>query len=206
MCRRPCLFFARGECRSGPECRFCHLEHDKRLPHADKRRRAALQEMEPERCKALILPLLWSKAPHRPRPPACFDRVSSSGRPRSDANLTPDRPHKDPPGGPRVGLGSAQDRHRLALDGRETLVEQSILAIVPLVRALDDQRSMCLCLCHRGALVSSALPSSVVALLAVAASATATRPARPATHDDSATALQLRIDLGSALDRQVTHL
>ena len=36
---RPCLFFARGSCQSGAECRYCHLDHSDRPAGLDKSQR-----------------------------------------------------------------------------------------------------------------------------------------------------------------------
>eukprot|EP00913_Durusdinium_trenchii_P011014 g10338.t1 len=41
LCHRPCLFFARGSCQSGAECRYCHLDHSDRPAGLDKSQRQA---------------------------------------------------------------------------------------------------------------------------------------------------------------------
>ena len=38
---KPCLFFARGNCQNGPECRYCHLDHFNPPEKLDKNQRQA---------------------------------------------------------------------------------------------------------------------------------------------------------------------
>jgi len=61
LCRRPCIFFATGECTKGSSCCFCHLPHHK-PPHPDKRGREALKSMTTEQKVSLIAPLFRHKA------------------------------------------------------------------------------------------------------------------------------------------------
>jgi len=42
MCKRICMFFKRGNCQSGFDCKFCHLPHQQRESHLDKRKRELL--------------------------------------------------------------------------------------------------------------------------------------------------------------------
>jgi len=62
ICNRPCLFFAAGECSAGQSCTFCHLDHDRRPSHLDKRGRQQLASMEWKELLAAALPVLQQKA------------------------------------------------------------------------------------------------------------------------------------------------
>ena len=45
LCRRPCIFFANGECRNSESCSFCHLSHAHRSSTLDKKQRQLLKEL-----------------------------------------------------------------------------------------------------------------------------------------------------------------
>lgn len=61
MCTRPCLFFAAGQCQNKDSCEFCHLPHNRRPTHLDKRNRELLKSFSSEETLATILPILSEK-------------------------------------------------------------------------------------------------------------------------------------------------
>lgn len=61
VCSRPCLYYAAGNCANGNACDFCHLLHDKRPAHLDKRNRDILQELPFDAVVALVLPVVREK-------------------------------------------------------------------------------------------------------------------------------------------------
>lgn len=60
FCMRPCPFLAKGGCRDGASCGFCHHPHMEEV-QLDKRRREMLRNLEPMKACALILPALQKK-------------------------------------------------------------------------------------------------------------------------------------------------
>ena len=49
MCRRPCARFVKGECTSGADCNYCHLQHEGAIMSLDKRQRKQIQNMASRR-------------------------------------------------------------------------------------------------------------------------------------------------------------
>eukprot|EP00438_Fugacium_kawagutii_P034708 Skav216622 [mRNA] locus=scaffold3008:190580:191773:- [translate_table: standard] len=45
LCRRPCVYFAKGTCEMGDECDYCHFAGHTRWVHPDKRQRVQLQKL-----------------------------------------------------------------------------------------------------------------------------------------------------------------
>ena len=45
LCRRPCIFFAKNECRNSESCSFCHFSHAHRSSTLDKKQRQLLKEL-----------------------------------------------------------------------------------------------------------------------------------------------------------------
>jgi len=70
LCLRPCLFFAAGECSSGDSCHYCHLSHERRPAHLDKKHREMLRDMPLQTCAWLMLPVLRRKVEDFPASPA----------------------------------------------------------------------------------------------------------------------------------------
>eukprot|EP00928_Gymnodinium_smaydae_P083401 TRINITY_DN6663_c0_g1_i1.p1 TRINITY_DN6663_c0_g1~~TRINITY_DN6663_c0_g1_i1.p1 ORF type:complete len:557 (-),score=95.20 TRINITY_DN6663_c0_g1_i1:490-2160(-) len=64
LCARPCVFAATGQCERGLSCDFCHMPHEKRTVHLDKKGREALKRMTHEERVAVILPVVRSKVIH----------------------------------------------------------------------------------------------------------------------------------------------
>mmetsp|Transcript_71808 Transcript_71808/g.113841 ORF Transcript_71808/g.113841 Transcript_71808/m.113841 type:complete len:293 (+) Transcript_71808:83-961(+) len=62
LCRRPCMYFAAGKCSNGAACDYCHMSHDGRTMHLDKRQREFLSKIPIEKFLALILHYLEAKA------------------------------------------------------------------------------------------------------------------------------------------------
>eukprot|EP00435_Cladocopium_sp_Y103_P033447 s720_g8.t1 len=62
LCRRPCMYFAAGKCSNGAACDYCHMNHDGRTMHLDKRQREFLSKIPNEKFLALILHYLEAKA------------------------------------------------------------------------------------------------------------------------------------------------
>mmetsp|Transcript_28450 Transcript_28450/g.66696 ORF Transcript_28450/g.66696 Transcript_28450/m.66696 type:complete len:275 (+) Transcript_28450:38-862(+) len=46
LCRRPCVYFAVGECSSGSSCLYCHHSHPERSVKLDKAQRRRFQELD----------------------------------------------------------------------------------------------------------------------------------------------------------------
>jgi len=72
MCTRPCLFFAAGQCQNRESCKFCHLPHNRRPTHLDKRNREILKSFSSEEKLATILPILSEKLQKYCNNPAAF--------------------------------------------------------------------------------------------------------------------------------------
>lgn len=64
FCSRPCLYFAAGTCFNGESCHFCHIPHDKRTVHLDKRNRASLHSLDFANRLDLVLPAILERARH----------------------------------------------------------------------------------------------------------------------------------------------
>ena len=62
ICRRPCLFFNAGNCTNGTACEYCHLPHDVRTPHLDKRQRALVGNLSEVELMNLLLINLQARA------------------------------------------------------------------------------------------------------------------------------------------------
>eukprot|EP00928_Gymnodinium_smaydae_P095162 TRINITY_DN8138_c0_g1_i3.p1 TRINITY_DN8138_c0_g1~~TRINITY_DN8138_c0_g1_i3.p1 ORF type:complete len:228 (+),score=37.31 TRINITY_DN8138_c0_g1_i3:44-685(+) len=61
MCARPCIYYASGTCTNGDSCGFCHLPHDVRAAHLDKKGRERLRSMTLEQRAAMLLPVVRQK-------------------------------------------------------------------------------------------------------------------------------------------------
>jgi len=61
LCPRPCLYFMAGMCSNGNDCEFCHMLHERRPAHLDKRHREMLKEIPFADCAAVALPHLRAK-------------------------------------------------------------------------------------------------------------------------------------------------
>eukprot|EP00928_Gymnodinium_smaydae_P083407 TRINITY_DN6663_c0_g3_i1.p1 TRINITY_DN6663_c0_g3~~TRINITY_DN6663_c0_g3_i1.p1 ORF type:complete len:525 (-),score=77.00 TRINITY_DN6663_c0_g3_i1:345-1877(-) len=64
LCARPCAFVASGRCERGFSCDFCHMPHERRAVHLDKKGRDALKRMTHEERVAAILPVVRTKLIH----------------------------------------------------------------------------------------------------------------------------------------------
>ncbi|CAJ1356990.1 unnamed protein product [Effrenium voratum] len=62
ICRRPCMYFVAGACSNGAQCDYCHLPHDQRPTHLDKRQRELLNGFSEPQLIALLLRYLEAKA------------------------------------------------------------------------------------------------------------------------------------------------
>ncbi|CAE8720509.1 unnamed protein product, partial [Polarella glacialis] len=62
LCRRPCIYFAAGSCANGSACGYCHLSHEHRPSHLDRRHRDMLSNLSETECLALLLPVLRCRA------------------------------------------------------------------------------------------------------------------------------------------------
>ncbi|CAE8743588.1 unnamed protein product [Polarella glacialis] len=62
LCRRPCIYFAAGSCANGSACGYCHLSHENRPSHLDRRHRYLLRNLSEAECLALLLPVLRCRA------------------------------------------------------------------------------------------------------------------------------------------------
>jgi hypothetical protein len=62
FCARPCLYFAMGKCANGTSCEFCHLDHDRKDVHLDKRNRLSLGRLSFTERASFILPIIASRA------------------------------------------------------------------------------------------------------------------------------------------------
>jgi len=61
MCVRPCLYFLRGQCTNGGECRFCHYQHPTRAVHLGRQHRQTLEAATNAECFSIALPILERK-------------------------------------------------------------------------------------------------------------------------------------------------
>jgi hypothetical protein len=62
FCLRPCLYFAQGTCSNGVDCGFCHLPHNRRSAHLDKRHRLCLSNLSFFERLKVILPAIEERA------------------------------------------------------------------------------------------------------------------------------------------------
>eukprot|EP00930_Biecheleria_cincta_P081322 TRINITY_DN7016_c0_g2_i3.p1 TRINITY_DN7016_c0_g2~~TRINITY_DN7016_c0_g2_i3.p1 ORF type:complete len:296 (-),score=53.63 TRINITY_DN7016_c0_g2_i3:125-1012(-) len=62
VCRRPCIYFAQGDCQNGSACGFCHFDHEGRASHWDKRNREMLKRMTLADLLPLVLKLARKRA------------------------------------------------------------------------------------------------------------------------------------------------
>eukprot|EP00928_Gymnodinium_smaydae_P077510 TRINITY_DN6088_c0_g1_i1.p1 TRINITY_DN6088_c0_g1~~TRINITY_DN6088_c0_g1_i1.p1 ORF type:complete len:647 (-),score=89.05 TRINITY_DN6088_c0_g1_i1:193-2133(-) len=62
LCARPCIYAASGKCANGATCGFCHLPHDTRPAHLDKKGRDKMKRMPLEERAAMILPIVRQRA------------------------------------------------------------------------------------------------------------------------------------------------
>eukprot|EP00439_Symbiodinium_sp_Y106_P048689 s957_g6.t1 len=62
VCKRPCVYFAKGDCDYGDACGYCHLEHSKNRVVLDKRQREQLRAMTESQLWSLLMPHLRAKA------------------------------------------------------------------------------------------------------------------------------------------------
>lgn len=62
VCRRPCIYFARGDCQNGSACGYCHLDHAGRGFHLDKWNRDMLKKMPFVDVLSLVLKLARKRA------------------------------------------------------------------------------------------------------------------------------------------------
>eukprot|EP00928_Gymnodinium_smaydae_P011943 TRINITY_DN14369_c0_g1_i1.p2 TRINITY_DN14369_c0_g1~~TRINITY_DN14369_c0_g1_i1.p2 ORF type:complete len:213 (+),score=28.81 TRINITY_DN14369_c0_g1_i1:944-1582(+) len=61
LCAKPCVAFSFGHCSNGASCGFCHLPHEARVAHLDKRGREGLKRMTREERAANLLPIIRQK-------------------------------------------------------------------------------------------------------------------------------------------------
>ncbi|CAE8630227.1 unnamed protein product [Polarella glacialis] len=62
LCRRPCIYFAAGSCANGSACGYCHLSHENRPSHLDRRHRDLLRNLSEAERLALLVPVLRCRA------------------------------------------------------------------------------------------------------------------------------------------------
>jgi len=62
VCRRPCIFFAAGNCSSGIDCGYCHCDHSTRPTHLDKRQREVIQKLSQAQLLQIILKHMRKRA------------------------------------------------------------------------------------------------------------------------------------------------
>ncbi|CAL1125721.1 unnamed protein product [Cladocopium goreaui] len=62
LCRRPCIYFAAGQCRNSADCNFCHLSHAHRSATLDKNQRKMIKELSKHEFLSLLLRCLRNKA------------------------------------------------------------------------------------------------------------------------------------------------
>lgn len=62
LCRRPCIYFAAGQCRNSADCNFCHLSHAHRSATLDKNQRQMIKELSKHEFLSLLLRCLRNKA------------------------------------------------------------------------------------------------------------------------------------------------
>lgn len=60
-CRKPCLYFSQGICRSGASCGYCHMPHKYNANGLDKWQRQIFHQMSNEDVVALIFPHLCDR-------------------------------------------------------------------------------------------------------------------------------------------------
>ena len=56
FCRRPCIQFARGSCRKGKSCGFCHLLHEVKVATFDSHQRQFMKVLDEAEFLRMILP------------------------------------------------------------------------------------------------------------------------------------------------------
>mmetsp|Transcript_81241 Transcript_81241/g.143284 ORF Transcript_81241/g.143284 Transcript_81241/m.143284 type:complete len:182 (+) Transcript_81241:157-702(+) len=61
LCKQPCKYFARGCCRSGDSCDFCHHQHI-HCNYLDSKNMATLQEMSLAERACCVLPTVQASA------------------------------------------------------------------------------------------------------------------------------------------------
>ncbi|CAJ1414820.1 unnamed protein product [Effrenium voratum] len=62
LCRRPCIYFAAGECKNSEGCNFCHLSHAHRSATLDKNQRQLIKELDKHEFLSVLLRCLQNKA------------------------------------------------------------------------------------------------------------------------------------------------
>ncbi|CAK9040276.1 unnamed protein product [Durusdinium trenchii] len=62
LCRRPCIYFAAGQCRNSADCNFCHLSHAHRSATLDKNQRQTIKELSKQEFLSVLLRCLRNKA------------------------------------------------------------------------------------------------------------------------------------------------
>jgi len=62
LCRRPCIYFAAGQCRNSADCNFCHLSHTHRSATLDKNQRQLIKELNKHEFLSVLLRCLRNKA------------------------------------------------------------------------------------------------------------------------------------------------
>jgi len=61
FCSRPCVFFTTGACANADRCTYCHMAHQKRPMHLDKRNRSLFEGMETSMRVGLLMSLIRQK-------------------------------------------------------------------------------------------------------------------------------------------------
>ncbi|CAE7255510.1 MNN10 [Symbiodinium natans] len=62
LCRRRCIYFAKGHCQHGSSCGFCHLEHTRQPAQLDKKQRTIFDKLTEGQKLEILLPHLRAKA------------------------------------------------------------------------------------------------------------------------------------------------
>ncbi|CAE8626685.1 unnamed protein product [Polarella glacialis] len=62
LCRQPCNYFAAGSCAGGSACGYCHMSHEGKPSHLDRRNRDLLRSLSEAERLALLLPVLRCRA------------------------------------------------------------------------------------------------------------------------------------------------
>ena len=62
LCRRPCIYYALGQCINLTDCNFCHLPHNNRSATLDKSQRQVIKEMSQHEFLSVVTRCLQSKA------------------------------------------------------------------------------------------------------------------------------------------------
>lgn len=62
LCRRPCIYFAAGQCRNSADCSFCHLSHAHRSATLDKNQRQMIKQLSKHEFLSVLLRCLRTKA------------------------------------------------------------------------------------------------------------------------------------------------